>query len=363
MDSTEVPALLVRAWWAVSLGDTADQRIQLQRLRRLAGDRPVGIHRIRALEALLATEEEFQEILRSPPSTSPELVSMALYFRAADLSRYERVLEAVQGGGDPTLARAAEGEAIRLHVARGHLDEVDAALRDGSLAAGGLDWVAQASLVAADLAGVGEREMARRAVEAMVSSLPPDSALAFFQTCPVWLQGWLMGAWSAQYGDTLLARRWIDAIGTFPPGGTSEDYRGSLQADIAGRLATRRGDLQEALDRARSAFFLWTIHTDNEYEYAAEPGMRFELALRYRDSGMADSARAVFSSFLPPTSWMGFLTARASFELGELAFAAGRMEEARAHYSTALRYWDRDGAATASFRRRAIARLEELGPP
>jgi hypothetical protein len=60
---------------------------------------------------------------------------------------------------------------------------------------------------------------------------------------------------------------------------------------------------------------------------------------------------------------MGFLTARASFELGELAFADGRMEEARAHYSTALRYWDRDGAATASFRRRAIARLEELGLP
>jgi hypothetical protein len=51
MDSVQVPALLIRAWWAVSLGDTADQRIQLGRLRRLAGDSSVPRHRIRALEA------------------------------------------------------------------------------------------------------------------------------------------------------------------------------------------------------------------------------------------------------------------------------------------------------------------------
>ncbi|MGD2122131.1 MAG: hypothetical protein PVJ76_10330 [Gemmatimonadota bacterium] len=360
MDSIQVPALLVRTWWAVSLGDTADQRVQLQRLRHLAGERSVARHQIRALETLLASEEGFQEVLRSPPGTLPGLVAMASYLRTGNPSRYERLLESVRGSGDPNLARVAAREAVRLAVARGHLASVDAGLRDGSLAGANLDGLAQQFLVAADLAGVGEREMARRAVEAVVSRLPPDSALAFFNTHPVWLEGWLVGAWSAQYGDTLLAQRWIDAIGTLPPGGTSEDYRGSLQADIAGRLATRRGDPGEALDRAGSAFALWTIHTENEYEYAAEPVMRFELALRYRDSGMADSARAVFSSLLPPTTWMGFLTARASFELGEMAAAQGRGQDAIAYYRRAVQMWEGGGPSVASFRERALVELDRL---
>jgi tetratricopeptide (TPR) repeat protein len=361
MDSTQVPALVARASWAVSVGDTADQRVQLQRLRRVVDTSAMAKAWVLALEALLATDEEFENLLLALPTSSLEIVALVRTLRVANQTRYEDFLGGLVTHQDPTFATWARSEKIRLNVARGRLREADAAIGSRPSPAT-TSLVAQRLFIAADLAGVGDEEIARRAVAELTSRVSPDSALAYFGTLEVWLDGWLVGAWNAQFGDTLLARRWIQAIGTLPPGGSSKDYRGSLNADIEGRLAARKGGLSDALDHARTAFDLWTIHTENEYESSPEPGMRLNLALLYREAGMADSARAVFSSLVPPTTWMGFLTARASFELGEIAYAAGWADDAARHYLVAARLWEGGGPSVASFRERALARLEILHP-
>ncbi len=86
--------------------------------------------------------------------------------------------------------------------------------------------------------------------------------------------------------------------------------------------------------------------------------MRFHLALLYRANDMPDSATAVLRSLVPPTSWMGFLTARASYELGELAENRGDLAEAARQYRRAFRYWQHGGPEIAPWRGRAEAGLQ-----
>lgn len=361
MDSTQVPALVTRSWWAVALRDTSDMRVQLRRLRAVPRESPLSRGVAFALEAAVATDAEFQEMMLSAPGTLPEAIAAMGRLRMASPSRYGRFLEALRAAPNPTLAQLAWNESMRLDVARGRIGQVDSALHAQPAPREEQRRLAERFLIAADLAGVGDRATAPRAVETFSAGLPPDSALALFERRPVWWDGWLIGAWNAQSGDTTLARRWIRAMGTLPPGGTSEDYRGALQADMEARLARRRGNLQRALEQARSAFALWTIHTDNEFEHAPEPLMRLSLAHRYREAGLADSARAILSSLVPPTTWMGFLTARASFDLGELADAANRPGEAVGRYGLARDIWAEDGVASVdSLRAKARSRMEAL---
>jgi hypothetical protein len=362
MDSTQVPALVTRSWWAVASRDTSDMRIQLRRLETVPRESSLTRGVAFALRAAVATDAEFQEMLLSPPGTFPEAVAAMGRLRMASPSRYERFLGALRAAPNPTLVQLARNEGMRMDVARGRIRAVDSALHAGPAPGEEQRRLAERFLVAADLAGVGDREVAARALETFSAGFPPDSALALFGRRPVWWDGWLIGAWNAQSGDTALARQWIRAMGTLPPGGTSDDYRGSLQADMEGRLALRRGDTQRALDEAREAFALWTIHTDNQFEHAPESLMRLSLARRYREAGMADSATAILSSLVPPTTWMGFLTARASFDLGELAEAADRPQEAVRRYGLARDLWVEDGVdGVDSLRAKARTRLEALG--
>ena len=98
---------------------------------------------------------------------------------------------------------------------------------------------------------------------------------------------------------------------------------------------------------AQRAFRLWTIHTENTFESLPEPIMRMNLALLYLANGDPVRARGIFSSMVPPTAWLGFLTARSFFEIGVLESAEGNAEAARAWFGKARGMW-RDGGPAAT---------------
>ena len=70
--------------------------------------------------------------------------------------------------------------------------------------------------------------------------------------------------------------------------------------------------------------------------------------------------RRELRSLVPPTAWFGFLTARAQFELGEIAEAQREWRTAQQHFDQALRLWDHGGDAVADWRDRARAALERV---
>jgi hypothetical protein len=251
------------------------------------------------------------------------------------------------------------GAEVQLAVAEGRFQQVDSTLQAGGYRDfQGLDRDLELFEVAAAIAGVGDSAITRRAVTSLARFIPPDSALAYFEDRPVWWVAWALGAYQAMYGDTMRARRWHDVIGTFPPGGTSEDYRGSLRSDIESRMAERRGNVAAALPLAERAYRLWSIHTANQWGALPEPGMRFHLASLLRATGRPDSAEALLHSLVPPTTWMGFYTARTSYELGELAENRHDAAEAARRYGAALALWQRGGPAVAAWRDRAFAGLQ-----
>jgi hypothetical protein len=91
-----------------------------------------------------------------------------------------------------------------------------------------------------------------------------------------------------------------------------------------------------------------------------EPAMRLHLALLLRAAGRSDSAEALLGSLVPPTTWLGFITARSSYERGEMA-EARRDRDAAAHdYRSALGLWERGGPEVAEWRGRARAGLQRV---
>ncbi|MGH7637333.1 MAG: hypothetical protein ACREOK_06740, partial [Gemmatimonadaceae bacterium] len=224
----------------------------------------------------------------------------------------------------------------------------------------GFDQVVDRMTIAAGILGASTSERALDAARRIAVGLPPDSALALFNRRNVWHDGWLIGAFHAAFGDTVLASRWGDAMATLPSGGSPKEYARALQADIRSRLALRRGDRASALAYARQAFALWDIHSENTLENQPEPAIRFHFATLLRDAGRSDSASALFSSLAPPTTWMGFYTARAALELAELKERAGELREAERHYLLAAALWANADPEFAALRRRAREGLQRL---
>jgi hypothetical protein len=110
---------------------------------------------------------------------------------------------------------------------------------------------------------------------------------------------------------------------------------------------------------ATQALEYWNIHTDNTYEFFPEPAMRFHLATLLAATGKPDSAAMLFRSLVPPTTWLGFYTARAALELGDLSAQRDRALAER-QYLTALRLWERGDSSVAAYRdraRRGLARI------
>ncbi|MEJ2678289.1 MAG: hypothetical protein P8174_04330, partial [Gemmatimonadota bacterium] len=222
------------------------------------------------------------------------------------------------------------------------------------------DGTVRRFLLAAQIAGVGDSAVAARAAAALARSTPPDSALALFDTHPVWWNAWLLGAYHATFGDTAAARRWRRLIGTFPAGGTSLDYRGGLQADIDARLAARRGQLDRARSAEQEAMRLWSIHTENDWEALPSPAMRFHLATLLRAAGDDDNAARLLQSLVPPTTWMGFYSVLASYTLGEIEEGRGQTQRALRHYAFAEQYWRDADLELSSWHARAVAGLRRL---
>jgi len=362
LDSTYVPALVQRAWLSVVFEDLDDIRLQIARLRQVDTAQGVVRGTLVALRAILAPDSAFPSLADTIASaTSGEWLTAHRYLRFQRPSRDELLLDKLHRQASPGRPqRAALGELARLKIAEGRLAEMDAEITAGTYQAEDLYKNLNRFLVAASIAGVGHPPAAARAVDWLMAYIPPDSALFYFETRPVWWTLWLVAAYHAQFGDTTVTRRWQRTLGTLPAGGTPADYRGGLQRDLDARIAARRGDFDTALREAREAVRLWSIHTGNDWEALASPAMRFHLGMLLDAAGQPDSAATLFRSLVPPATWMGFLTARASYELGRLAERRGDFAEAARYYLSAVRLWERGGPEVTPWRESAQEALRRV---
>jgi tetratricopeptide (TPR) repeat protein len=363
LDPGHVSALARRAYLATATEDTTDIEAQIERLRRADTANATIRAALLSLRAITESEPAFAAMLDTVVAAPPPVwISVLRTLRAYDPPRAERLLARLTrrvGPGFPL--RTAIGGQVQLVIAEGRLRETDSLVRSGAFQGQpGLDRTVDLFLAASALAGIGDSAVTRRAIGGLEAFVPVDSAQAYFENRPVWWAGWVLGAYHATYGDSAVTARWRAAIGALPGGGTSRDYRGALQADFDARLAARRGDLRRALELAQRAYDLWTIHANNAFEAQPEPAMRLHMALLLRATGRPDSAAAMLRSLVPPTTWMGFLTARASLELGEIAESRGDLKAAARHYSMALALWRRGGAEVASWRDRASSGLRRV---
>ncbi|HEY7192786.1 MAG TPA: serine/threonine-protein kinase [Gemmatimonadales bacterium] len=363
LDPGYAPALARRAYLATAVEDTADIRRQIDRLQHADTTNSLVRGSLLSLRAIDADPDRFQRLLDTivaAPLT--EWLFVLRILRAYDPPRAERLLQRLRASAGPGFPRrAAIGGDVQLALAEGRLRQVDSAAHAGALRAfPGLEQTADLFLVASAIVGVGDSAVTTRALATLTAYVPVDSAAAYFQTRPVWWTGWVLGAYHASFGDTAVTARWRAAIGRLPGGGTSKDWRGAIQADFDSRLAARAGDLPRALMLAERAYDLWTIHSNTTYEAQPEPAMRLQMALLLRATGRPDSAAVLLRSLVPPTTWMGFVTARASLELGELAEARGDRMAAARYYAMALALWRRGGAEVAPWRDRAAGGLRRV---
>jgi hypothetical protein len=363
LDSAYVPGLTMRAWLQLGLTDPADAGADIARLQRIDTSTWLARSTLRALRVLAADDSAagrtIDAVANAPQAEWPAAIR---YVRAYRPERMDALLDRLRRPApDAPATPLPLGEWARFRVATGDAAAVDSALAAGAFTAPGLEWLARRMVLAAALSGVGDTAIARAAAAELSGYVPIGSALSLWQIRPVWNVGWLLGAWHAQAGDPATARRWRKIIGTFPSGGSPSTYREGLQADIEARLAVREGRIQEALASARDAMRYWYIHSDAEGEGTPSPAIRFHLALLERETGGTDAAEALFRSLVPPTTWTGVFTARANFELGEIAAARGDNETATRRYGAALRLFRLNPDPSNAWTQRASAALAALG--
>jgi serine/threonine-protein kinase len=363
LDSTDVPNVVSRAHLALSMNDIPDVDRQLIRVRQL--DTTSGISRgyLQAIRALRIDDREFPAFAEAMSTTAAsDWIAVFRELRGYQPDRAELLAARARVRTGAPLARIASGALVQLYSAESRWRVIDSLGRAGAFQQiAGFDRTVTRLTIAAAIAGSADEDIARRAVAALQIGRSPDSALAQFKSQPVWLEGWLIGAYAAMYGDTSIARRWQAVLKTLPKGGTPAEYGAALDADIESRLLARRGDRRAALAEARRAYALWNFHTENQLELMPEPAIRFNLAVLLRAENSSRDAAALFRSLVPPTTWLGFYTPRAALELAELEESSGDRPNARRHYLIALRTWERGEAAVAPYRERARRGLGRLG--
>lgn len=361
-DTTSMTSLARRAYVAVALNDPEDVLLQRERLRH--SDTSVAMMRgmLRGIDALLATNDEFTArlpVLRA--AEAAEWIAVLRMLRLYRPDRTEQLARATLADVGASSRPIALGSMVQMLVGGSRWRAVDSMRNANAFAIRpGFDQIVDRMTVAAGILGAATGERAADAAQRVSVGLPPDSALALFNRRNVWHDGWLIGAFHAAHGDTLLASRWSEAIGTLPSGGSPKEAARALQADIRSRLALRRGDRESALAYARQAFALWDIHSENTLENQPEPAIRFHFATLLRGAGRSDSASALLRSLVPPTTWMGFYSARAALELAELKERAGETREAERHYLLASALWANTDPEFAALRRRAEEGLQRL---
>jgi tRNA A-37 threonylcarbamoyl transferase component Bud32/tetratricopeptide (TPR) repeat protein len=365
LDSTFVPSLSARAWVAASLGDSADVAIQIRRFARQDTTAALIRSTVNALRVVAADDSTFATqlpALAAQPTAG--LIAAVRYLRASRPARAERLLQRVRAGGAPGQPPDfALGPLAQLWLAEGNVRRADSLLASGAL--NGSPYIrrlAQFNVVAADLAGVGAPDATARVLADLERDFPPDSVVAYLSTRAIWWGGWLIGAYHAAGENVQVTERWITALGRIPRDTTASPraWIEALQADLTARLAARRGDLPAALEAAQRAYRLWDVHSDNQTEAAPEPQMRLHLAMLQVATGHPDSAERYLRSLVPPTTWMGYLTARAWFELGRIAAQRDDVTHAAEAFNRALELWKLGGDEVSDWRRRAEEELRGL---
>ena len=363
LDSTNIPNLANRVHLAVATNDVAEVERQVARVRAVDSSSAIARGTLHGIEAILATDGEFPAIAdRLASASTPDWIGVLRVLREYRMDRAELLAtRAMRQTGAP-LARVAMGGLVQLYAAEGRWRLIDS-LRRAHLfdQVTNFDRLLLRETVGAAISGTTDEELGRAAVATLAVGRSPDSARAQFERQPVWLEGWLIGAYHAMYGDTTLARRWQVALRALPRGGSPPDYNLALDADIEARLAARRGDRSRALEHARRAYGFWTVHTENQFEFLPEPAIRFNLAMLLRADRQSHEAGELFRSLVPPTTWMGFYTPRAALERAELEEASGNRANARRYYLTALRSWEQGDTAIAAYRERARRGLARVG--
>jgi hypothetical protein len=341
VDSTDASVLFRRTQLSFSTFNPDDARRQLARLRALGSNAPLVHAAERSVQALLATNVEFASMADSLADSPPfEWVALHRTLRSV---RPDRALDICMR----TLRRAAPGPALDLArsglvgllIAAGRFSAVDSLWSAGGFGAEGIPWRFAQVIVHTALLGVEDSALTQRALRTLAAYVSPDSALAYFNTRPVWALSSTLGAWHAERGDTLMARRWLALLPQFPSGGSPEKWREAVAADIEGRLATRRGDADGARASIEQAYRQWSVHTGNASAADLEPAFRFRLAESLLARGLADSAARIFQSFVPPSSWIGSYVPLAHQRIAEVAERAGNRSVAARHFEQALQLW------------------------
>jgi TolB-like protein len=365
LDSTYVPGLVVRAELAAASSDSGDMRQQLTRLHLADTTNALVRGAMLGLRSILEEESTFAVTASQLANVSLEVwITSYRMVRVANPGRAERLAELLERAGRPGLpySSAIRARALLL-LTQGRFRTIDSMLVAGAFQNQEFEWTLERIMVAASVAGLVSPRVVTRAVESLTASIPLDSAVAYLESKPVLRTGWVLAAYSATNGDTVVAKRWHSVFGEFPVGGPQRDYRRSIQLDIESRLAERVPDLERALDLAQQAYDLWTIHSSNALEDQPEPGMRFHLASLLRENSREDDAASIFRSLTPPVTWLGFYTALAWLELGELVERSGDLLSSAHLYRMARDIWEQGRLDVSVPAERAAAGMRRVTAP
>ncbi len=341
LDSSSIGAHSQLAWLGMLTNDNQTVQAAVERLRTLDTLSPMVQGRLAAIRALDAPADERDRVLRAlAASPAPTVFTGLRDLRSMRPQLADRFVDLLLHDTMPVFhQRIGEGAQAQMWLAEGKVSAADSVIRSGQLDR--IRPIANRFVIAATLLGVGDAAAAGRAALELAAFAPPESLAAYLDTkADVWATGWAVGAYHATLGDTARARVWQRALAGLPRGDTPWDWTGSLTADLEARIAMRGGDFQRAQVEAARAYDLWMIHSGYVGEADPEPALRFHLAQILRRAGASERAEALFRSFAPPHTWMGFYTARGAIEAAEIAEADGRREEAVFYYRMAERLWE-----------------------
>lgn len=339
LDSASLPLLDLRAVFALRDGDFQTAQALVRRMARIQPTSPLTVGARVSLDLLTAPDASVDSVIQA---NLDESLTVAIHVtrrvRATSPERAlawsEALMERATGAAHRSLGQSS---VFQIRIAAGALDQVEALL--GAPTSDYLRQTVLRRLLAADLVGLGSRDLSRQAVVELQAFVPPDSVAEYSETRrEAWAAAWAVGAWHAALGDTALATRYREGFEATPSGGIPLEWPSALGVDIQARLAERRGDREEALEHSRDAYALWTIHDPIRGEWDPEPAIRFHRAELLERSGDARAAAALYQSFVHFT-WVGFYTPLAALRMGRLLEDAGDVAGARFAYTQAVRLW------------------------
>ncbi|MDH3270518.1 MAG: hypothetical protein OEN56_04255 [Gemmatimonadota bacterium] len=346
LDPANLPTLELRMGHALRDRDFELAGSLVSRMNSIGPQSPLTIGSRVALELVTAPDERVSDVIEA---NLDESLTVAIHVvrRVRSIAprralAWSRAL--MEESAQVRHRTLGQGSVFQLLLASGRLSEIDALLSPSGTD-DHLRRTVLRRLVAAELIGVGDAEMARSGSDDLRRFVPADSVLAYLSSREEpWAAAWAVGAWNAARGDTVLAEAYRAEFSASPKEGIPTDWGAALAADIGSRLAERRGDPGEALRLAEQAYALWTIHDPLGGEWFPEPAIRFRLAALLDERGAQERATSLYQSFVYGT-WVGFYTPLAALRLGGLLERAGDREGARFAYEQSVGLWELGDAA------------------